>query len=70
MAGVIELDEDPDIQWFEKFPSCRFCPKPSAGILRGRSNQSYGHHCERCAKKRLADAKQARAIIAKAEGRS
>lgn len=44
--------ETPNLRWFEQFPKCR-CGKKSEGILRGNQNESYGHHCKRCAERRL-----------------
>lgn len=46
------MDETPELRWFEAFPRCS-CGKPSNGILRGSQNQSYGHHCNACAARRL-----------------
>ncbi len=40
------------LRWFEEFPNCA-CGRPSNGILKGDRNQSYGHHCKKCADKRL-----------------
>lgn len=60
--------DDPDLepQWFEKTESrCTLCPQRATGILRGRRNQSYGPYCERCANKRINDAKKARERIKK-----
>lgn len=54
------MSETPDLRWFEQNPSCRMCAKPSAGILRGTRNESYGHHCKRCAEKRLKDSAKVR----------
>lgn len=53
------LDESPRIMWFEEFPKCR-CGKPSAGILRGMQNESFGHHCKKCAEARLKASKKVR----------
>ena len=49
------MTENPDIRWFDAFPSCQRCRKPSNGILRGVGNASFGYHCRRCADKRLKD---------------
>lgn len=61
MAG-----EAPWLRWFEEFPSCSQCRKPSAGILRGGRNESYGHHCKRCAERRLKASEKARAALRRA----
>ncbi len=57
--------ETPNLRWFEGFPSCRVCGKPSAGVLRGVQNESYGHHCKRCAERRLKASDRARAAALK-----
>jgi hypothetical protein len=44
--------ESPFIAWFEEFPKC-LCGRTATGILRGDRNQSFGHHCDACAKRRL-----------------
>jgi hypothetical protein len=62
------MTESIHLRWFEEFPKCP-CGKTARGILRGDQNQSYGHHCLPCAKKRLRDSEKARAAIAKAKGR-
>ncbi len=59
------MDETAQLRWFEKFPRCWGCGKPSSGILRGDVNQSYGHHCTKCAARRL---KSSAIIRAKAKG--
>ena len=51
--------ETPDLRWFEKNPKCP-CGKTATGILRGCRNESYGHHCDRCAARRLKASQQAR----------
>lgn len=61
--GEIHLSESPEIRWFEKLPKCK-CGKTGTGILRGTQNQSFGHHCDRCAAKRLKGSEQARAFLA------
>ena len=61
------ISETTELRWFEAFPMCR-CGRTSQGILRGAQNQSFGHHCQRCADKRLKASAKARE--AKAEGRS
>lgn len=47
------LEETPDLRWFDAFPKCRMCGKTSEGLLMDRCNASYGHHCSKCANKRL-----------------
>lgn len=54
------LPETPDLRWFDAYPTCRMCGKPSAGILRSSNNSSYGDHCKKCADKRLALSKKVR----------
>jgi hypothetical protein len=66
----MDLNESPEIRWFEKYSGCRMCRKPSAGILRGTQNQSFGDHCVKCADKRIRDSKKAREQIARAEARA
>lgn len=51
--------ETTELRWFEAFPKCR-CGRTAEGILRGSQNQSFGHHCKRCADKRLAASEKAR----------
>lgn len=46
------MSETPNLRWFDEYSKCR-CGKPSAGILRGVGNASYGDHCKACAAKRL-----------------
>lgn len=53
------MTETPNLRWFEAFPNCR-CGKKSEGILRGVGNESYGHHCRKCAGQRLKDSAKAR----------
>lgn len=64
--GEIHLDEAPELSWFEKLspPKCT-CGKPATGILRGARNESYGHHCDRCAAKRLKAAANEREALEK-----
>lgn len=57
--------ESPSLRWFEAFPVCK-CGKKSEGILRGDRNDSYGHHCRRCADKRLKESARVRAALSKA----
>lgn len=54
------MSETTDLRWFESFPRCG-CGKFSQGILRGSLNQSYGHHCARCAERRLKASEKVRA---------
>lgn len=58
------MSETPNLRWFDEFPKC-VCGKKSEGILRGDTNQSYGHHCKKCAHKRLSESKKVRASKAK-----
>ena len=58
------MGETVHLRWFEEFPKCYRCGKVSHGILRGDVNQSYGHHCTKCATKRLKDSERARATPA------
>ena len=58
-------NETPDLRWFEAFPKCCMCGKPSAGLLRGSADADYGHHCKRCAERRLKDSARVRDAIAK-----
>lgn len=48
----------PPVNWFDAFPSCQDCRKPSNGILRGNGNASYGYHCQKCADKKLTAARR------------
>jgi ribosomal protein L34E len=54
------LAETTELRWFEQFPKCGECGRTSQGILRGSQNQSYGHHCQKCADKRLKASAKAR----------
>ena len=54
------MTETTRLRWFEEFPKCAQCGKKSRGILRGLANDSYGHHCKKCADKRLKDSAKAR----------
>ena len=54
------IKETTELRWFEQFGECRQCGKPSAGILRGVTNNSYGPHCKRCAERRLRNSALAR----------
>lgn len=49
------LSESPDLRWFEDCyrQKCHRCGKRADGILRGKMNESYGAHCQRCADARL-----------------
>lgn len=51
------MTETPNLRWFEEFPKCR-CGKVANGILQGEANESYGHHCTKCAEKRLRDSQK------------
>lgn len=62
------LPESPEPQWFERTETKCRCGKRATGILRGRQNQSYGPHCEKCANKRIAAAKRVREMLAKEAG--
>lgn len=64
VGNEIHLSESPHIKWFEKLPKCG-CGKTATGILRGTRNDSYGHHCDRCAAKRLKASEKTRAFLAK-----
>lgn len=59
------LEETPHLRWFDRYPPCRMCKKPSAGLLRGTSNESYGDHCQRCADKRLTASERVRQMLVK-----
>ena len=59
--------ETEHLRWFDEFLKCS-CGKPSRGILRGDQNQSYGHHCAKCASRRLKDSAKARDALANAKG--
>ena len=53
--------ETPDLRWFEQQDrKCAMCGKPATGILRGVRNESYGHHCLKCAQKRLKESAKVR----------
>ena len=54
------MAETTELRWFDANPSCARCGKVSHGRLMGSGNQSYGHHCKRCAEKRLKDSQKAR----------
>jgi ribosomal protein L34E len=59
------LTESPELRWFEEQNhKCGVCGKRSQGILRGSRNESYGHHCKRCAEKRLKASAKVREEIA------
>lgn len=58
------MSETPRLRWFEKIPRCP-CGKVAEGILRGDGNESYGHHCQRCADKRLLASEKARVAAKK-----
>lgn len=60
------MSETPDLRWFEQQThKCWMCGKPATGILRGFRNESYGHHCKKCAEKRLKDSAKVREREAK-----
>lgn len=59
------LEDTPDLRWFERYPACRQCGKPSAGLLRDVRNSSYGDHCQKCADKRLKASARVRELLAK-----
>lgn len=40
------------MKYFREHPTCP-CGKPSAGVLFGRRNESYGAFCKKCAAKRI-----------------
>lgn len=50
------MKPEADLRWFDKYPRCRQCDKPSAGRLMDVRNTNYGDHCLKCAEKRLKDA--------------
>lgn len=56
------LNENPDLRWFERTATkCSRCRRAEAtGILRGARNESFGPHCDQCAKRRLRDAERVR----------
>lgn len=58
------LEDSPEPQWFERTEAKCRCGKRATGILRGRQNQSFGPHCEKCANKRIAAAKRVRQLLA------
>lgn len=58
------MAETTQLRWFEQFPRCARCGKTAQGILRGSCNESYGHHCLRCAERRLKDSEKARSLTA------
>lgn len=47
------MNETPHLRWFENTERKCSCGKPATGILRGSFNESYGHHCTKCAECRL-----------------
>jgi len=50
------------VRWFERtVQKCQVCGKTATGVLRGPANESYGHHCDRCAERRLKKAEKERA---------
>lgn len=62
------MSEVPHLRWFENTErKCGKCGKRATGILRGSANESYGHYCEPCAMKRLADSKRQRERLTQAE---
>jgi DNA-directed RNA polymerase subunit RPC12/RpoP len=58
---VTELEDTPNLRWFERINmNCQQCGKRAAGRLRGSRNEDYGLHCQKCADKRLAASKRVR----------
>jgi predicted sulfurtransferase len=51
------MEYEADLRWFDAYPPCRQCGKPSAGRLMDVRNTNYGDHCKKCADKRLKHAK-------------
>lgn len=62
--SIRELEDTPDLRWFDAYPDCRQCGKPAAGVLMDVRNSSYGAHCRRCADKRLKASKRVREMLA------
>ena len=58
------LSETPDLRWFEDTykQKCHGCGKRADGILRGKQNESYGAHCQRCADRRLKASQKVREV--------
>lgn len=63
------MTETTELRWFEEFPRCS-CGRVSQGILRGSKNQSFGHHCKRCATRRLKAADREREKAAQSRSTS
>lgn len=61
------MAETTELRWFEEFPKCH-CGQKSQGILRGSRNESYGHHCKRCAERRLKVSERERKLALKLTG--
>lgn len=64
------MEHEADLRWFDAYPSCRQCGKPSAGRLMDVRNTNYGDHCKKCADKRLKHAKAYREHQAAAKART
>ena len=56
----MELEDTPDLRWFDEYPACRQCGKVAHGVLMDVRNTSYGAHCRKCADRRLATSKRVR----------
>lgn len=63
---MAHISYEADLRWFDPYPPCRQCGKPSAGRLMDVRNTNYGDHCKKCAEKRLKHAEAWR----KQQGRS
>jgi hypothetical protein len=59
------MTETTELRWFEHIPRCR-CGRKADGILRGSRNESFGHHCESCATRRLKASERERERLAEA----
>ncbi len=61
------MGEVTNLRWFERtVHKCQQCGKRADGILRGTQNESWGHHCQKCADKRLKASAKAREAAEKA----
>lgn len=62
MVWRLKMSETPNLRWWEPINTkCDKCGRGGkVGILRGRQNESYGLHCERCANKRLKESEKVR----------
>lgn len=50
------------VRWFDPLGTCRGgCGKAGIGLLRGPRNESFGAYCQKCADKRLENAKKEQA---------